>query len=184
MQIAVAQDRLQRGDTRVGAQHEDAVVASLVGQLAGIDLEGAAIGGGAQVAAIGGVADQRLVAALELLVQRGDDRLPVGGVLGRLGLVAADDVAPPLDLDLLGEQLGLLAIGALDAERRERLLVGQHDGAHQRVGALARAEHVFQPALLRGGDGRRRDHAAVGHDADPADAEAAAQAIDHRHQHG
>jgi len=142
---------------------------------------GAPIGGGAQIAAIGGVADERLVAALELLVQRGDDRLPVGSVLDRLGLVAADDVAPPLDLDLLGEQLGLLAIGALDTERRERLLVGQHDGAHQCVRALAGAEHVFQAAFLERGNRRHRDHAAVGHDADTADAEAAAEAIDHRH---
>src|SRR4051794_18614697 len=99
--IAEAQARVQRGETRVGPQHEDAVIASLVGELAGIDLEGAAVGGGAQVAAIGGVADQRFVAALELLIEPGDDGLAIGSVLGRLGLVAADDVAPPLDLDLL-----------------------------------------------------------------------------------
>lgn len=148
-QVAVAQNRLQWVETSVGAQHEHAVVAGLIGQLARIDLEGAAIRGGAQIAPISGVADQRFVATLELLIQCGDDGLSVGGVLGRLGLVAADDVAPPLDLDLLSKQLGLRAAGALDAEWRERLFVPEHDGAHQRVGALAGAEHVFQAALLQ-----------------------------------
>jgi hypothetical protein len=41
-QIAVAQHGLQRRDVGVGAQHEDAVKAGLLGQLAGIDLEGGA----------------------------------------------------------------------------------------------------------------------------------------------
>ena len=41
-QIAVAQHRLQRRDPGVGAQHEDAVEARLLGQFAGIDLEGRA----------------------------------------------------------------------------------------------------------------------------------------------
>src|SRR5580692_4378907 len=104
-QVAVAQNRLQRGDARIGAQHEDAIEARFVGELAGIDLEGSATRGGAQVAAIGRVADQRLVAALELLVERLDNSAPVGGILGRLGLVAADDVAASLDGDLLDEEL-------------------------------------------------------------------------------
>ncbi len=39
-QVPVAQHRLQRCDPGVGAQHEDAVVAGLIGQLAGVDLEG------------------------------------------------------------------------------------------------------------------------------------------------
>ena len=38
-QIAIAQDRLQRRDLCVGAQHEDAVAARLLGELAGVDLE-------------------------------------------------------------------------------------------------------------------------------------------------
>ena len=35
-QVAVAEHRLQRGDAGIGAQHEDAVVAGLVGAFAGI----------------------------------------------------------------------------------------------------------------------------------------------------
>ena len=38
-QIAVAQDRLQRRDLGVGAQHEDPVEARLLGELARVDLE-------------------------------------------------------------------------------------------------------------------------------------------------
>ena len=67
-QVAVAQDRLQGRDPGVGAQHEQAVVARLLGDLADIDLEGL-LGGRAQVSAVGGVADQRLVAPLQLLIE-------------------------------------------------------------------------------------------------------------------
>jgi hypothetical protein len=38
-EIAVAQDRLKRGDLRVGAEHENPVEARLLGELARIDLE-------------------------------------------------------------------------------------------------------------------------------------------------
>src|SRR5215470_13129645 len=71
-QIAVAQHRLQWRDPGVGAQHEDAIEARLLSQFAGVDLEGRAglaipAWCPAQVAAVGGIADQRLVAARELL---------------------------------------------------------------------------------------------------------------------
>ena len=45
-------------------------------------------------------------APLELLLEGGHDGLAVGGILLCLGFVAADDVAPPLGLHLLDEQLG------------------------------------------------------------------------------
>ena len=61
--------------------------------------------------------------------------------------------------------------------------IREHHGANQAVGALAGAQHVFEPALFEGGDGRGRDHAAVGHHTDPTDGEAAAQAIDDRDEH-
>src|SRR5215212_7561768 len=101
------------------AQYEQAVIARFVRQLAGINLEGL-LGGRAEVAAVGGVADQRLVAPLQLLVEGGDDGLAVSGVLLGFGLVAADNVAPPLDLDLIDEELGLLTAGPRDAQGRER----------------------------------------------------------------
>ena len=64
------------------AQYEEAVIARFLGQLAGIDFEG---GAGlaacarrpAQITPVGGIADQRLVAARELLGEPRDDRLPL-----------------------------------------------------------------------------------------------------------
>src|SRR5829696_4923781 len=161
----------------IGAQHEQAVIARLLGQLAGIDLERPRVRGGAQVAPVGGVADQRLVAPLQLLIERRNDRGLVGGVLLCLGFVATDQVAPPLSFDLLDEELRLLTPSAWDAQGRERLLVRKHHGAHQAVRTLARAQHVFEAALLQGGDGWGADHAAIGHHTDPTNGEAAAQAI-------
>ena len=76
-QIAVAQHGLQWRDPGVRAQYEDAVVARLLGELAGIDLEGGAglasrARRATQVAAVGRIADQGLVAAGELLGEPGD----------------------------------------------------------------------------------------------------------------
>src|SRR5215469_14804267 len=110
-EIAVAQHGLQWRDPGVRAQYEEAVVARLLGQLAGIDLEG---GAGlaararrpAQIAPVGGIADQRLVTARELLGEPRDDRLPLIALAFRFGLVAAEDVARPADLDLFDEELG------------------------------------------------------------------------------
>jgi len=79
-EIAVAQHCLTRRDPRIGAQHEDAVKARLFCELAGVDLEGGlALGflGLAQIAAVGGIADQRLVAALQLLLQARYDGLAI-----------------------------------------------------------------------------------------------------------
>src|SRR5829696_6742037 len=81
--LAIAQHRLKRRNPGIGAQDKEAVIARLLGNLADVDLEGL-LGGRAQVPAIGGVADQRLVAPLELLIERGHDRLAGGGVLLRL----------------------------------------------------------------------------------------------------
>ena len=51
-------------------------------------------------------------------------------------------------------------------------------------GAFAHAQNVVDAARLQIGDGGRRDHAAVGNDADAADGEALAQSVDHRQQEG
>src|SRR3982751_271089 len=152
-QVAIAQNGLERRDPGVGAQHEQAVIARLLGNLADLDREGL-LRGRAQVAAVGGVADQRLVAPLELLIERRNDRGAVGGVLLRLSFVPADDIAPALDLDLFDEELGLRAPGPRDAQGREGPVIGEHHGAHPAVRALARAQHVFEAALLERGDGR------------------------------
>ena len=135
----------------------------------------------AQIAPIGGIADQRLVALLQLRIERGDDGFALLAVVLGLLLVAADDIANAFDLHLLDEELGLSRL-ALDQERRERIVVFEHDFAHDGVGALARAEDVLELALLEPGDGRGRDHAAVGDDADPADGKALPQAVDDRQE--
>src|SRR5262245_30517531 len=151
-QIAVAQHRLQWRDPGVGAQHEDAVEACLLGQFAGVDLEGWAglaipAWCPAQVAAVGGIADQRFVAARELLAEPGDDRLPLVALAFRLGLIAAQDVACRTELDLLDEELGL-APRAIDEQRRQGPLVLEHKTADDGAAALAGAENVFQLALF------------------------------------
>ena len=94
-QVAVAQHGLQRGQPGVGPEHEHAVEARLLGELAGVDLEGRPAfgrGGPAQEAAVGGIADQRLAALLQLHCEAGEDRFPLGAVLLGLRLVAADDM--------------------------------------------------------------------------------------------
>ena len=86
LQIAVAQHRLERVERGVGAQHEDAVEAGVLGDPLVVDRE--ADLGRLQEAAVAEVADQRLVAVPERLAQAGHDRLPIGGVLVGLGQVA------------------------------------------------------------------------------------------------
>ena len=130
--------------------------------------------------AIGGVADERLVAAFQLRIERGDDRFAVLAVVLGLLLVAADDIAFAFDFHLLDKELRLSRF-ALD-EEDERIVVVEHDLAHDGVGALARAKDVFELALFEPGDGFGRDHAAVGDDADPADRKALSQAVDDRQQ--
>jgi hypothetical protein len=168
----------------IGAQHKEAIVAGFVGELAGIDLEG---GGGlavsarhpAQVAAVGGVADQRLVAARQLLAEPGDDGLSFAAVAFRFGLVATHNVARRAKLDLLDEELGLASC-TFDQQRRQRLFVLENEAADDGAAALAATENVFELALLQRRDRRGRDHAAVGDNTDPADMEALAQTVDDR----
>src|ERR671932_421960 len=81
--LAIAQHRLKRRDPGIRAQHQQAVIARLFSDLADVDLKGL-LRGRAQVPAIGGVADQRLVAALELLIERRNDRGAVSSIPLRL----------------------------------------------------------------------------------------------------
>src|SRR5215210_9147543 len=110
--LAIAQHRLKRRKPGIGAQDKEAVVARLFSDLADVNLEGL-LRGRAQIAPVGGCADQRLVAPLQLMIERCNDRGAVGGILLHLGLVAGCDVADARNLDLLHEELRL-APGALD----------------------------------------------------------------------
>jgi len=72
-QLLVAEHGFERVEIGVGAQHENAVEPFLVLDLVRVDRE-VLIADRLQVAAIAGVADERLVAPLERPLQRGEDR--------------------------------------------------------------------------------------------------------------
>ena len=101
----------------------------------------------AQVAAVGGIADQRFVAARELFAEPGDDRLPHVALAFRLGLVAAQDVARRTKLDLLDEELGFAA-RTIDEQRRQGLLVLEHKTADDGGAALAGAREYIPACAL------------------------------------
>ena len=73
-QIAIAEHGLQRRHFRVRPEHEDSIETGLFGELSSVDLERAIVLGFAdlaQIPPIGRVADERLVAFLQLRVERG-----------------------------------------------------------------------------------------------------------------
>src|SRR6516162_8999967 len=79
-QLAVFQHRLQERYLGIDAQDEDAIEPRLLGKFAGIDLEGVLalrLAALAKVAPVGGVADQRLLAGSQSVLQGSDDRLAI-----------------------------------------------------------------------------------------------------------
>src|SRR5271157_3440346 len=94
-----------------------------------------------EIAPKAGIADQGLVALGELALQCGHDRSAIGGILRRLLVVAADDVAPARQLHRLRLVLDLLA-AFLHQQRYERRRIIEHQLAHQLVGALAYPQDV------------------------------------------
>ena len=96
--IAVAQDRLKRGHLRVGAQDENPVEAraSSASLPASISNSGRLWPRLCADSADDGIADQRLVALLQLRIERGDDRFTVLAVVLGFRFVAADDIAKRL----------------------------------------------------------------------------------------
>ena len=95
-----------------------------------------------QVAPKAGVADQRLVALGELALQRGDDRGAVGGILLRLLMVAADDVAPSRQHHGLGLVVDLFT-ALLHRQRDERRRIVEHQLAQQLVGS-SRTPRIYR----------------------------------------
>ena len=86
-----------------------------------------------EVAAEAGVADERLVALGELALQRGHDRSAIGGVLLYFLMIAADDAAPPRQLNRLGLVIDLHAAFCQHQRRKRRR------NRRQAVGATRRA---------------------------------------------
>ena len=93
-QLLVAEHGFERREIGVGPEHEDAVELGVLFRLGPIDGE-MVVAGRRQETAVAFVADEGLVALLQLPLQRGQDRGPGGGVLLHLFAIATDDVAPP-----------------------------------------------------------------------------------------
>src|SRR5918911_3203512 len=124
-----AQHGLERVQVGVGAQHENAIELRL--RLGMVDGEVARADGG-EKAAEPGVADQRLVAALELPLEALEKGRALGGVLRGLLVIAADDVACAVELDRLGFVIDMPAT-LLDGERHKGLWIREHEVTHQLV---------------------------------------------------
>ena len=71
-----------------------------------------------------------------------------------------------------------------DERHRHAVVVVDDVFADLTDGAFAHTENVVDAACLQIGDGGRRDHAAIGDDAGPLDAEPLLKAPHHRHQRG
>ena len=127
-QLLVAEHGFERIEVGVGAQDEDTVELRFLRHLVGIDGE-AVPADRLEVPAIAGVADQRLVSLGKLPLQCRDDGGAVGGILGGLLEVAADDIPPPGQGDRLGLVVDLLA-ALSDDQRRQGFRVGEHQLAH------------------------------------------------------
>src|SRR6516164_11740844 len=92
--------------------------------------------------------------------------------------IATDDVPSVADFDLLGLELGELARNPRHDQRDKGRLIINHGGAHFGTAALAHAKDVFELAFLQRGNALGADHAAVGDDANAADAKTSAQQVD------
>src|ERR1700730_6366947 len=139
---------------------------------------------GLEIAAETAVADERLVASGELGAQPVEDGTALLGIAPRLGEIATDDVPSVADFDLLGLELGELARNPRHDQRDKGRLIINHGAAHFGTAAPAHAEDVFELAFLQRGNALGADHAAVGDDADAADAKTSAQPVDDRQQGG
>jgi hypothetical protein len=95
------------------------------------------------------------------------------GIAPRLGEIATDDVPSVADFDLLGLELGELTPNPRHDQRDKGRLIINHGAAPFGTAALAHPEDVFELALLQRGNALGA--AAVGDDADAADAKTSAQ---------
>src|SRR5690242_14583454 len=76
-------------------------------------------------AAVAGVAHQALGAACQLALQAGEQLGTGFRILARLFLIATDDVAAALELDLLDRQIGFTLLPR-NGQRHRRTVVVQH----------------------------------------------------------
>ena len=137
-------------------------------------------GDGLEIAAEAAVADERLVALGERGAQPAEDGVALLGIAPGLGEIATDDVASSADLDLLGLEFGEIARSPRHDQWDEGRLIVDNGAANFGTAALAHTKNVFELALLQRGDGLGTDHAAVGDDADAADAKPRPQPVNDR----
>jgi hypothetical protein len=81
---------------------------------------------------------------------------------------------------LLGLELGEDARSPRHDQRDKGRGIVDHGAAHLGAAALAHAKDIFELAFLERGNGLGADHAAVGDDAEVADAKTRAQPLDDR----
>src|ERR1700736_3345551 len=179
--VAIAQHDLKRGELGVGAQHIEPVKARVFGDPRLVD--GEMLGrDGLEIAAESAFADARLVALGEVGAMPVEDGTALLGIAPHFGAIATEDVPSVADFDLLGLELGELARNPRHDQRDKGRLIINHGAAHFGTAALAHAEDVFELAFLQRGNALGADHAAVGDDADAADAKTSAQPVDDRQQ--
>jgi hypothetical protein len=120
----------------------------------------------------------------ELGAQPVEDGVALLGIAPGLGEIATDDVASIANLDLLSLEFGELARSPRHDQWDEGRLIVNNGAANFGTAALAHTKDVFELALLQRGDGLGTDHAAVGDDADAADAKPRPQPVDDREEGG
>jgi hypothetical protein len=167
----------------IGAQNPFAVEPGFGVNLLTIDDH--AVTGNLQEPGIAAIADQSLRIASEPFLQSGNHGFPGSGVLARLFLVAADNIASAVDEHLFDRQRRrALDLGGC----REDVMITAGSGEHRLAYFLdpphPGSENIGNAIVLtfKYGDGVGADHAAIGNDAEALDAEPPAQPIDHRHQ--
>src|SRR3974377_234976 len=134
--LLVAEHGLEWIEIGIGAQHEDAVELLLLLDLVGVDRK-VLLANRLEIAPEAGIADQCLVALGALALQCSHDRSPIGGVLGSLLMVAADDVAPSRQHDRLGLVIDLLA-ALLHHQRHKRCRITEHQLTPHAFGCISR----------------------------------------------
>ncbi len=151
-ELLVAQHGLDGNELDVGAVHEGAVEPGVLSGLVGVDLEARALDV-LEVAAVAGVADERLVALLELAFQAFEDGLAFGCAAPRLVVVAADDIAQTFEPDLLGAVIDRLApaAGGCCPERRANAgaVRPNRTGPQVRGAGAFRLSPLFIPSGLK-----------------------------------
>src|SRR6202050_5956858 len=128
-QLAISQHGGERAQGGVGAKDIEAVISGVVRHPLVVDLEVLFVRG-LEIASIGAVADQRLVAAAQAYAPAAQHALPHLGIAPGFSEIAADHIAALVDPHLLGLEFGVRTPGPGNDERNARLGVLQDGVVH------------------------------------------------------